>query len=53
MWYLLFTLVSTAHDFSSINKKIGDVRPHNIFVNETGQIKLGNILSWPNTATNY
>ncbi len=48
MWYLLYTLVSTVKDFSYINKKVGDIRPHNIFVNEAGQIKLAVCFSYPN-----
>ncbi len=53
MWYLLYTLVSTAKDFSFINRKVGDIRPHNIFVNEAGQIKLAVNFSWPNEPTNF
>ena len=53
MWYLLYTLVSTAKDFSFINRKVGDIRPHNIFVNEAGQIKLAVCFSWPNEPSNF
>ena len=28
-------------------KKIGDVRPLNIFINDNGQTKVANHLSWP------
>lgn len=47
MWYLLYTLVSTAKDFDAISKKVGDIRPQNIFVSEAGQIKLAVCFSWP------
>jgi len=39
--------VSSAKDFNSIDKKVGDIRPYNIFINEEGQIKIANIFSWP------
>ena len=47
IWYLLSSLVSSAKDFSTIDSKIGDVRPYNIFINEEGQIKIANIFTWP------
>lgn len=34
LWYLIYSLVSASHHFRSINSKIGDVRPQNIFINE-------------------
>ena len=33
--------------------KIGDVRPHNIFINDQGQVKISNVYSWPHEVTNY
>lgn len=33
--------------FKKFNKKVGDVRPANIFLNETGQVKVSNLYSWP------
>ena len=53
LWYLLYSLVSSAQDFNKINSKIGDVRPYNIFINEEGQIKIGNLYSWPYERTNF
>jgi hypothetical protein len=53
LWYLLFSLSSCAKDFSKIDRKIGDVRPHNIFINEEGQIKIANAFSWPYEKTNF
>ncbi len=53
LWYLLLSLVSCAKDFSKIDRKIGDVRPHNIFINEEGQIKIANAFSWPYEKTNF
>lgn len=53
MWYLLYSLVGCAKDFSKSERKIGDVRPHNIFINEEGQIKIANIYSWPYEKSNF
>ena len=33
LWYLVYSLVSSARDFKRINSKIGDIRPYNIFIN--------------------
>ncbi len=53
LWYLLYSLVGCAKDFHKVEKKIGDVRPHNIFINEEGQIKIANVFSWPYEKTNF
>ena len=34
-------------------KKVGDIRPLNIFVNDNGQVKVANHLSWPSESNNY
>lgn len=33
--------------------KVGDIRPHNIFINDQGEIKVSNVRSWPKEQTNY
>lgn len=53
VWYLLYSLITAAHDFRKLSSKIGDVRPHNIFINEVGQIKVANLYSFPAETTNY
>ena len=53
MWYLVYGLVSVHSLFKMLDMKIGDVRPQNIFINESGQIKIGNLCSWPSERTNY
>lgn len=53
LWYLLYSLVGCAKDFQKVEKKIGDVRPHNVFINEEGQIKIANVFSWPYEKTNF
>ena len=50
---MLFSLAGCAKDFSKLERKIGDVRPHNIFINEEGQIKIANVFSWPYEKTNF
>jgi serine/threonine protein kinase len=47
LWYLAFTVIEAAHSFHSTGKKIGDVRPLNIFINDNGQTKVANQCSWP------
>ena len=53
LWYLLYDMVYSATVFKRMNKKVGDIRPANIFLNAEGQIKIANIFSWPNETTNY
>ena len=53
IWYLLSSLVKAATDFQTLNVKIGDVRPDNIFLSDDGQIKVSNLFSWPCETTNY
>jgi len=36
-----------------LSMKVGDIRPHNIFVNENGQVKLAGVYSWPKEVENY
>jgi hypothetical protein len=54
LWYLLYSLVSACAAFKSLNKKVGDIQPLNIFVNqENGFVKVANACSWPGATTNY
>ena len=39
--------------FHVVGKKIGDVRPINIFLNANGETKLSTTYSWPNSLSNY
>jgi hypothetical protein len=34
-------------------ERIGDVRPHNIFLNSQAEIKIANQFSWPRENTNF
>jgi serine/threonine protein kinase len=40
-------LISAGYEFHKNNKKIGDVRPENVFINEDGQVKVATYLTWP------
>ena len=53
LWYLLYTLVTASRDFAVVGRKIGDVRPQNIFINEDGHIKAANCYSWPYERENF
>lgn len=38
---------------AEIGENVGDVQPRNIFLNETGEIKLASLRSWPGQVSNY
>lgn len=48
MWYLLYNIIRAGNKFERINQKIGDVSPHNVIINDDGQIKVISICSIPN-----
>ena len=48
MWYLLYNIIRAGYKFEKIKKKIGDVNPHNILINDDGQIKVLSRVSLPN-----
>ena len=33
--------------------KVGDIRPHNVFLNAGGDAKVSSIYSWPAESTNF
>lgn len=35
------------------NGKVGDIRPHNVFLNSEGEAKISSVLSWPREHTNF
>ena len=45
--------MEAASIFHGMNKKIGDVRPLNILINEEGQTKIIHQYSFPNELSNY
>lgn len=53
MWYLLYNIIRAANKFEKINKKIGDVNPHNVIINDDGQTKVISTCSIPGESTNF
>ncbi len=49
----MLTLLSAAEMFHSKNKKVGDIRPENVFISEDGSVKVTCLVSWPMERTNY
>jgi DNA-binding helix-hairpin-helix protein with protein kinase domain len=47
LWYLVLTLLSAGYFFHGKGRKVGDVRPGNVFISEDGSVKVGCCLSWP------
>jgi serine/threonine protein kinase len=58
LWYLLYAYLSVKN-FLTLNASeyphnlIGDIRPHNVFINSNGQVKFSSLFSWPSEKTNY
>lgn len=48
MWYLLYSIIRAGNKFEKLKKKIGDVSPYNILINDDGQIKVLSTCSIPN-----
>lgn len=53
MWYLLYNIIRAGNKFEKIGKKIGDVNPHNVVINDDGQIKVICTCSLPNEPDNF
>ena len=53
LWYLLYGLSSAKANMKPTFSKVGDIRPHNIFINDHGKFKVSNLHSWPRENTNY
>ena len=53
LWYLVYTILETASLFHSTGKKVGDIKPLNVFINDSGQTKIASHLTWPNEYHNY
>lgn len=53
VWYLLYNIVRAGSKFEHLKKKIGNVHPQNILINESGQIKIISTVSLPGEITNY
>lgn len=47
IWFLLFSLAEARKQAAAVGERLGDIRPKNIFLNEVGNIKVSNSLTWP------
>ena len=36
-----------------MGNKVGDIRPHNVFLNQEGEAKVSSCYSWPREQTNF
>ena len=53
MWYLLYNIIRAGNKFEKIGKKVGDINPHNVVINDDGQIKVICTCSIPNELDNF
>jgi hypothetical protein len=53
LWYLLYNLLEAAFYLEPANKKIGDVHPSNIVINEKGRSKIVPTCFLPQILSNY
>ena len=53
IWYLLFNIVRAGQKFQLFKKKIGNIHPNNILINENGQVKVISSCSLPGELNNY
>lgn len=53
LWYLLYALAMAKSALLEICENVGDIQPRNIFLNETGEIKVASLRSWPGQVSNY
>lgn len=49
----MFSAAQALREFQRIGRRVGDVRPSNILLNEKGKIKLINRFSWPGEDTGF
>ena len=53
VWYLLYNIVRAGNKFELLKKKIGNIHPRNILINESGQIKIISAVSLPGELNNF
>jgi serine/threonine protein kinase len=53
VWYLLYNIVRAGQKFEHLRRKIGNVHPSNILINESGQIKIISTCSLPGELNSY
>jgi hypothetical protein len=47
LWYLVYTVLSSTYNYHAEERKTGDIRPDNIFINVDGHVKVASVDSWP------
>ena len=50
---MLYNIVRAGNKFELLKKKIGNIHPRNILINESGQIKIISSISLPGELNNY
>lgn len=53
LWYLLYNLLEAAFLLEPLSRRIGDIHPRNIVINEKGRIKIIPQALFPNSKTSY
>ena len=53
MWYILYNIIRAANKFEKLGKKVGDITPNNILVDEDGFIRVISTISIPHELDNY
>ena len=53
VWFILYTLVKAGKNFELLKKKIGNINPRNILVNENGFIRIYSSISLAGELNNY
>jgi predicted double-glycine peptidase len=54
LWYLLLVLSAAQQEIKKkMGNKVGDIRPHNVFLNQDGEAKVSSCYSWPREQTNF
>lgn len=53
LWFVLYNLLEVGNRCNSFQKRIGDVRPENILLNKSREMKVLTYLSFPNDINNF
>jgi len=50
---LFYALLASSVDLKNHSARIGDIGPHNVFINDKQEAKVGNLFSTPNEKTSF
>lgn len=56
LWFALYSLTAALVDIrrhGDSTRKLGDINPQNVFVNDEGHIRVANVYSWPHERCSY